>query len=104
MPVLTNPHFTQNADRIARFLGLTTALPSFHTWETHLQDASHSILVLIHKDSINFLLFLHSHFASTNGRGLSAGAKDAKTAKIPVGTSMTSEDCICCHTLQCRSL
>ena len=104
MPVLTNPYFAQNADRNSRFLGLTTALLSFHTWETHLQDASHSLLVLIHTDDVNFLLFLHSHFASTSGRGLSAGAKDAKPAKIPMGTNMTSEDCICCPSLHCRIL
>lgn len=62
VPVLTNPHFAQNVDRNSRFLCLTTALLSFHTWETHLQDASHSLLVLIHTDDVNFLLFLHSHF------------------------------------------
>lgn len=103
MPVLTNPYFAQNSDRNSEFLGLTAALLTFHTWETHLQDAAHSLLVPIHTDDDKFLLFLHSHFSSTSGGDLSAGAKDAKPAKIPVGTNMTSEDCICCH-LHCRIL
>lgn len=104
MPVLKNPYFAQKVDMNSRFPGLTTALLSFHTQETHLQDVFCSLLVLIHINGVNFLLFLHSCFASTSGRDLSAGATDTKLAKIPMGTNMISEDCICCPSLHRRSL
>lgn len=85
MSVLENPYSVQDTNRNLRFQGLTTG----SAWETHLQDPPLSPLVLIHRD--NFLLFLHSYFIGTNGRGLSAGAKNAASAKTPVGTNVTSE-------------
>lgn len=67
------------------------ALLSFPAWETHLQDPPPSPPVLIHRDIVSFLLFFHSYFTGTSGRGLSAGAKNAASAKTPVGTNVTSE-------------
>lgn len=79
----------QNTNRNLRFQGLTTGSVVISYWETHLQDTPHSPLVLIHTDDVSSLLFLHSYFTDTNSRGLSAGAKDATPAKIPVGVNMT---------------
>lgn len=78
----TSPYFAPHADRNSRLLGPTTTLLSFHTWETCLQDASYSLLVLIHTNYVNFLLFFNS-YGSISTRSLSAGTKDAKPAKIP---------------------
>lgn len=41
----------------SKFLGVMTALLSLYTWETHLQHATHSLLVLTHRHDVNFLFF-----------------------------------------------
>lgn len=41
----------------SKFLGVMTALLSLYTWETHLQDATHSLLLLTHRHDVNFLFF-----------------------------------------------
>lgn len=80
------------------------ALLSFPTWEIHLQDTPHSPLVPIHTDDVSSLLFLHSYFTDTKGRGSFAGAKDATPAKIPVGINMTSYATSLLSNLHCRIL
>lgn len=95
----------RNADWNSRFLSLTTALLLLYTWETWLQDATHSLLLLIHKD-MSILCFSYTViFVSTGSIGLSEVPKDAQTTKIPrVLMTPQGHGAICCPSLRFRAL